>query len=202
MWKKDDAANEPGTPARDPEPSTSRSRGARESGQRATIGRSISVKGEVSGDEDLLIEGHIDGSVNLKEHAVTVGAEGRVEASVTARLITVEGHVEGDLTAHDQVVLRASARVEGDITAPRVVLEDGARFRGGIDMGDLSDRKSGSSSGSTRSAGGTSNVSKGGGAGTSTEPGSSTSSGSGTGKQTAGGAGDSAASKGAKGVTA
>ncbi|TVP56809.1 MAG: polymer-forming cytoskeletal protein [Gemmatimonadales bacterium] len=200
MWKKDDAANEPGTPARDPEPSTSRSRGARESRQSATIGRSITVKGEVTGDEDLLIEGHIDGSVNLKEHAVTVGAEGQVEANVTARLITVEGHVEGNLTAHDQVVLRASARVEGDITAPRVVLEDGARFRGGIDMGDLSDRKSGSSSGSARSGGGTSSASKGGSTGT--ESGTSTSSGSGSGKQSSGGAGDSAASKGAKGVTA
>lgn len=153
MWKKDEGSDESSPTKRDPELSGTRGRSTRATGQSATIGRSITVKGEVTGDEDLLIEGHIDGSVNLEEHAVTVGADGQVEANVTARLITIEGRVEGDLTALDQVVLRASARVEGDITAPRVVLEDGARFRGGIDMGDLSDRKASSRSGASRSSG-------------------------------------------------
>jgi cytoskeletal protein CcmA (bactofilin family) len=105
-------------------------------GERATIGRSITIKGEVSGDEDLLIQGQVDGSVNLKQQTVTVGKEGRVKADITGRVVTVEGEVEGNLKAEEQVVLRSSARVQGDIVAPRVVLEDGGVFRGGIDMGD------------------------------------------------------------------
>ena len=104
-------------------------------GERATIGRSITIRGEVSGDEDLLIQGQVDGSVELKEQAVTVGREGKVKANITGRMVTVEGEVEGNLRADDQVILRSSAKVQGDITAPRVVLEDGATFRGGIDMG-------------------------------------------------------------------
>lgn len=134
MWKKDeppkappqpDPARGPTTPAKETRPV-----------QSATIGQSITIKGEVSGDEDLLIEGHIDGTVHLKQHAVTVGEAGQVTADVTARIITVQGRVDGDLTADEQIILRKTARVEGDLAAPRVVLEDGARFRGGVDMGD------------------------------------------------------------------
>jgi cytoskeletal protein CcmA (bactofilin family) len=106
------------------------------SSERATIGRSITIRGEVTGDEDLLIQGRVDGSVDLKQHSVTVGREGEVKANITARVVTVEGKVEGNLSADEQVILRASATVQGDITAPRVVLEDGARFRGGVDMGE------------------------------------------------------------------
>jgi cytoskeletal protein CcmA (bactofilin family) len=104
-------------------------------GERAAIGRSITIRGEVTGEEDLLIQGRVEGSVDLKEQAVTVGREGTVKANISGRMVTVEGEVEGDLTALEQVILRSSARVQGDITAPRVVLEDGATFRGGIDMG-------------------------------------------------------------------
>ena len=104
-------------------------------GERATIGRSITIRGEVSGDEDLLIQGQVDGSVDLKDQAVTVGREGKVKANITGRMVTVEGEVEGNLKADEQVILRSSAKVQGDIVAPRVVLEDGATFRGGIDMG-------------------------------------------------------------------
>jgi len=89
----------------------------------------------VTGDEDLIIEGKVDGSVDLKQHSVTVGVEGQVKAGVTGRAVTVEGSVEGDLRAEEIVVLRSSARVLGDITAPRVVLEDGASFRGAVNMG-------------------------------------------------------------------
>ena len=71
----------------------------------ATIGRSIKIKGEVTGDEDLMIQGRVEGSVDLKQHSVTVGADGEVKASITARVVTVEGKVEGDLTAEEQVVL-------------------------------------------------------------------------------------------------
>jgi cytoskeletal protein CcmA (bactofilin family) len=102
----------------------------------ATIGQSIRIKGEVTGDEDLLIQGSVDGSVTLKKHSITVGPDGEVKASIDGRLVTVEGTVEGNITADEQVILRGSASVRGDIFAPRVVLEDGARFRGGVDMGE------------------------------------------------------------------
>lgn len=105
-------------------------------GRQAIIGESITIDGELTGDEDLTIQGHVDGSVDLDDHALTVGPEGRVEADISARVITVEGKVVGDLDADDQIVLRGSARVEGDISAPRVNLEDGSYFRGSVDMGD------------------------------------------------------------------
>lgn len=139
MWKKDDAPKpEARTPRREieespvpegrPDPTPSEK-------ERAAIGRSIKIRGEVSGNEDLLIQGEIDGSVDLEEQAVTVGEKGTVKADIRGRVITVEGHVEGNLAAQEQVILMRSAEVKGDITAPRVVLEDGAQFRGGIDMG-------------------------------------------------------------------
>jgi len=101
----------------------------------ATIGPSIVVKGEVSGNEDLLIQGQLDGSVALGLNAVTVGDGGRVKADITGRIITIEGKVEGNLEAKEQIILRGTATVQGDIKAPRVVLEDGASFRGLVDMG-------------------------------------------------------------------
>jgi len=101
----------------------------------ATIGPSIVVKGEVSGDEDLVIQGEVDGSVSLGLHMVTIGGGGRVKADVTGRVITVEGSVEGDLEAKEQIVLRGGSKVLGDLKAPRVVLEDGASFKGLVDMG-------------------------------------------------------------------
>jgi cytoskeletal protein CcmA (bactofilin family) len=100
------------------------------------IGRSISIVGEVKGEEDLLIQGRVEGSVDLRNQSVTVGEGGRVKADITGRIVAVEGEVEGNLQAEEQVILRSSARVKGDITAPRVVLEDGASFRGLVDMGD------------------------------------------------------------------
>src|SRR5690606_10816564 len=105
-------------------------------GERASIGRSIAIRGDVTGDEDLLIQGRVDGSIDLKQHAVTIGSEGEVKASIVGRRVIVEGTVEGNISSEEQVILRSSARVQGDITAPRLVLEDGARFRGGIDMGE------------------------------------------------------------------
>lgn len=141
MWKKDAEPDTPVTPPR-PEspaaPATARVPGSTPSGssERATIGRSITIRGDVTGDEDLLIQGRIEGSVDLEQNSVTVGPEGHVKASLRGRVVTVEGVVEGNLTAMERVVLRSSARVQGDITAPRVVLEDGATFRGGVDMGD------------------------------------------------------------------
>jgi cytoskeletal protein CcmA (bactofilin family) len=103
-------------------------------GGSATIGPSIKIKGDVTGDEDLVIQGRIDGTVNLTKHNVTVGPEGRVKANIFGRSVIVEGEVEGDLQGEEQIVLRRTAKVQGNIAAPRVTLEDGASFRGGIDM--------------------------------------------------------------------
>ncbi|HSK20237.1 MAG TPA: polymer-forming cytoskeletal protein [Longimicrobiales bacterium] len=140
MWKKDDMPETASTPRQETPSGYERSAPPRATGERATIGRSITINGEVSGDEDLLIQGRVDGSVNLKQHSVTVGPEGEVKANITARVVMVDGRVEGNIKAEEQVVLRSSALVEGDIAAPRVVLEDGARFRGGVDMGESLDR--------------------------------------------------------------
>jgi cytoskeletal protein CcmA (bactofilin family) len=134
MWKKDDEQTAQPTAgsthrAASPRPPSS------QSSTKATIGPSITIDGDVTGSEDLLIQGEITGSITLEDHAVGIGTEGRVKADIAGRLITVEGQVEGDLTAQEQIVLRGTARVKGDIKAPRVVLEDGATFRGLVDMG-------------------------------------------------------------------
>ncbi len=133
MWKKDEeqpATTGAATTTR-PSPGSVSSGGPR----RAVIGPSIRIKGDVTGSEDLVIEGEVDGSVSLGAHAIGVGSEGRVNADIVGRVITVDGHVEGNLEAEEQIVLRGTAKVRGDIKAPRVVLEDGATFRGLVDMG-------------------------------------------------------------------
>jgi cytoskeletal protein CcmA (bactofilin family) len=150
MWKKETVPSE--TPVTDEhgrhaqQPSTPKPAVAPApvpaSLNRATIGRSITIRGDVTGDEDLLIQGRVEGSVDLQQHSVTVGAEGEVNASILGRVVTIEGRVEGNIRAEEQAILRSSASVHGDINAPRVVLEDGARFRGGIDMGDAEERAS------------------------------------------------------------
>ena len=136
MWKKEDATLDTPRPAEAAPHRAEPPRATTPPSGRAIIGPSITIHGEVSGDEDLLIQGKVDGSVDLELHAVTVGSEGRVKANISARVVTVEGEVEGDLKAREQVVLRSAAQVKGDITAPRVVLEDGANFRGLVDMGE------------------------------------------------------------------
>jgi cytoskeletal protein CcmA (bactofilin family) len=138
MWKKEEGASA-GEPPVERAKEMKPARPAAKAGEAATIGPSITIKGDVSGDEDLLIQGRVDGSVSLEQQSVTVGREGRVKADITGRVLIVEGSVTGNLKADERVILRASARVEGDITAPRVVLEDGATFRGLVDMRDSSD---------------------------------------------------------------
>jgi cytoskeletal protein CcmA (bactofilin family) len=112
-------------PAAEPPP---RTRGV------ATIGPSIAIKGDVTGEEDLVIEGRIEGKILLKANSVTIGRNGRVKANVYANSIMVEGEVEGDLIGKDEVVIRQSGKVKGNVAAPRVVLDSGARFQGSIDM--------------------------------------------------------------------
>jgi len=98
------------------------------------IGPTITVKGDLSGEEDLLIEGRVEGKIDLPRHSVTVGKSGHIKADVYGKVITVEGEVEGNLFGEEQLVLRQSSTVRGNITAPRVSLEDGANFKGSIDM--------------------------------------------------------------------
>ena len=114
--------------------------GARESV--ATIGPSIRINGDLSGEEDVIVQGHVEGTINLKQNTLRVGKDGHVSATVHARIIDVEGKVEGDMHGDEQVLLHRSANVRGNIQAPRVTLEDGCRFKGSIDM-DSADALSG-----------------------------------------------------------
>ncbi len=109
-------------------------------GERATIGPSIFIKGDLTGDEDLVIEGRVEGKVDLKQNNVTVGRNGRVKADVYGQTVIVEGEVDGNVFAGEQAILRQAGAIRGNITAPRVVLEDGSRFKGSIDMESSSGR--------------------------------------------------------------
>lgn len=100
----------------------------------ATIGPSIRIRGDLEGDEDLMLQGHVEGTVTLEHNLVTIGKEGKINATINARVIIIEGQVEGDLNADEQVTLKKSAGVRGNIVSPRVSLEDGCRFKGSIDM--------------------------------------------------------------------
>ena len=100
----------------------------------ATIGPSIQISGDVTGNEDVRIEGRVEGTVNLSDNVLTIGKEGQLNATVNARIIFVEGKVEGDLKGDEQVVVQSSGNVRGNIVSPRVTLEDGCKFKGSIDM--------------------------------------------------------------------
>ncbi len=137
MWKKDEESKPTTnvtTVSGTVSPPKQTKKSTRQGQDQAAIGRSITIKGDVTGDEDLYIQGRIDGTVNLQQHNVTVGQEGRVKANISARTVTIEGEVNGDVRGQEQVTLRASSTVNGDIVSPRVVLEDGATFLGSIDM--------------------------------------------------------------------
>ena len=103
-------------------------------GGAATLGESVVIKGELSGNEDLTIEGQIEGTIELREHVLTIGPKGTIKAQVSARSVIVAGTVTGDITATDTVSIQENGSVDGDITAPRVAIGEGAHFRGSIDM--------------------------------------------------------------------
>ena len=103
--------------------------------ERATIGSSILVKGDLSGDEHLLIQGRVEGQITLDGNDLTVGSRGRVKADIHAKVISVEGEVRGNLFGEEKIVIRKTGNVKGNLVAPRVSLEDGATFKGSIDMG-------------------------------------------------------------------
>jgi cytoskeletal protein CcmA (bactofilin family) len=146
VWKKSDdppthhPEPTPAVPPRPAGPTPSPAAGPNTSHEpprrtdRATIGASIFIKGDLSGEEDLVIEGRVEGKVDLKQNNVTVGKNGKVKADVSGRVVTIEGEVTGNVFAREQAILRQSGAINGNIQAPRVILEDGSRFKGSIDM--------------------------------------------------------------------
>jgi len=99
-----------------------------------SIGQSIQIKGDLIGNEDLTIEGKVDGNISLKDHHLTIGPNGRITANILAKTVTVVGEVVGNITADEKVEVAGTGRMKGDITAPNLVLADGARFKGSVDM--------------------------------------------------------------------
>ncbi|HVS02774.1 MAG TPA: polymer-forming cytoskeletal protein [Thermoanaerobaculia bacterium] len=108
---------------------------ARAGGGVTVIGAATVLKGDLLGEEDLVVEGRVEGTVRLPGRRLTVASGGRVEGQLLAAEVVVEGEVEGDLVAEQRAVLRAAGRMRGDIKAPSAVLEEGCRFHGSVDMG-------------------------------------------------------------------
>ena len=98
------------------------------------IGKSVVIKGELNGSEDLTIEGHVEGTIQLREHVLTIGPNGKIKAQVFAKSVIVLGEVTGNVSASDKVDIRDNGSVDGDIVAPRVAIAEGAHFRGSVDM--------------------------------------------------------------------
>jgi cytoskeletal protein CcmA (bactofilin family) len=98
------------------------------------IGKSVVIKGELNGSEDLTIEGHVEGTIQLREHVLTIGPNGRIKAQVFAKSVIVLGEVNGNITASDKVDIRDNGSVEGDLVSPRIAIAEGAHFKGAIDM--------------------------------------------------------------------
>jgi cytoskeletal protein CcmA (bactofilin family) len=103
-------------------------------GDQATIGKGLIIKGEITGSESLFIDGKVEGSINLPGNRVTVGRNGQVASSITAREIVILGKVRGNVSASDRVDIRAEGALTGDVAAARISIEDGAFFKGGIDI--------------------------------------------------------------------
>ncbi len=144
MWKRDEtpkgppgSSNEPAASKEQAKPNFAASAPSG-SGRAAVIGGSLVIDGNIKGSEDLVIEGQVQGDISLPNHSVTVGPSGTVKATIRAANIIVDGKVEGDLVGDDQVEVRRSGNVQGNIVAPRVGLEDGAQFKGNIDMSSKS----------------------------------------------------------------
>jgi len=152
MWKKNEAR--PYTPQASTPP-TSAGQPERSRNGQATIGPSITIKGELSGQEDLEVQGRVEGNISLKKHRVLVSESGRVHADIHAKSIRVGGEVQGNLVGEEEVVILRTGRVEGDIKASRVTLEDGSKFKGAIDMEPKSNQRDSSASGEAATGKGT-----------------------------------------------
>ena len=152
MWKPTNQPTTPGRPAEPERPtmstpsapamsptthepaSATRPVATTTTADQATIGKSLVIKGEVTGSESLYIDGRVEGSINLSGNRVTVGRNGVVAANINAREIVVLGKVRGNLTASDRVDIRSDGSLTGDVIAARISIEDGAYFKGGIDI--------------------------------------------------------------------
>jgi cytoskeletal protein CcmA (bactofilin family) len=144
MWKRDEAVRpasgqtvvpqqpQPPTPvaASNPHPSTTQ----KVESDIVNIGKSVVIKGELNGSEDLTIEGQVEGTIQLREHVLTIGPNGRIKAQVFAKSVIVLGQVSGNVTASEKVDIRDNGSVDGDIVSPRVAIAEGAHFRGSVDM--------------------------------------------------------------------
>jgi cytoskeletal protein CcmA (bactofilin family) len=150
MWKRDDAVKptpaggpptpagsvqshqtvntSPAEPVRTSEPARGLEKGT------VNIGKSVIIKGELTGSEDLTIEGHVEGKIELRQNVLTIGPNGKIKAQVFAKSVIILGEVTGNVTASEKVDLRDNGSVDGDIAAPRVAIAEGAHFRGSIDM--------------------------------------------------------------------
>ena len=106
----------------------------------AQIGKSVIIKGELSGSEDLYVDGQVEGSIALRNNSLTVGPNGQVKASVEAKAIVVQGKLEGNVQASDRVELRKSAVVSGDISTQRISIEEGAYLKGKVDIKGKGDK--------------------------------------------------------------
>jgi cytoskeletal protein CcmA (bactofilin family) len=102
----------------------------------ANIGKSITIRGDLTGNEDLVIEGDVEGKVELPNNELTIGANGKVRADVQAKAVIVVGRVSGNVSATDRVEIQASGVVDGDVHAPRLVVQEGAVINGGVSMGE------------------------------------------------------------------
>ena len=146
MWKRDEPVRPPGgQPPATPQPAVvppaagAGSAPRQEAGPNmekdiVNIGKSVVIKGELNGSEDLTIEGHVEGTIQLRDHILTIGPNGRIKAQVFAKSVVVLGEVTGNVTASDKVEIRDAGSVDGDIIAPRVAIAEGAHFRGSVDM--------------------------------------------------------------------
>src|SRR5215204_4313022 len=142
MWKRDESvkpAAPPATPAAAPTaaapiaPQASETR-AQLGRDMVNIGKSVVIKGELSGSEDLTIEGHVEGRIDLKDNVLTIGPNGKIKAEVFAKAVVVLGEVTGNINATEKVDIRDNGSVDGDIASPRVAIAEGAHFRGSVDM--------------------------------------------------------------------
>ena len=149
MWKRDEAVKptgpagsgaSPAPTAVPPSAEVARTQSAPSEPQRGmerttvNIGKSVVIKGELSGSEDLTIEGQVDGKIELRQNVLTIGPNGKIKAQVFAKSVIVLGEVIGNVTASDKVDIRDAGSVDGDIIAPRVAIAEGAHFRGSVDM--------------------------------------------------------------------
>jgi cytoskeletal protein CcmA (bactofilin family) len=146
MWKRDEAvkptggANEPRAAAAPTQPAAAAAAPYPTDTRRqierdvVNIGKSVVIKGELNGSEDLTVEGQVEGKIELKDHVLTIGPNGKIKAQVFAKAVIVLGEVNGNVTATEKVDIRDGGSVDGDIISPRVAIAEGAHFRGSVDM--------------------------------------------------------------------